>query len=248
MLRSVSSLASRARDGDWSDAEGNGPSGDSEDEWIRTTDIDLDSRHASLKTGKDASLGAVARNEVKYVDRPALTDPVDPADALLQAHGIPWQLEVDDETARALKIQSFRGGIGCEEKARAASRELVDGGRAFVATHSAMQRQTRKAERRSHVLQRVPVFGEDNRRLADALEQAREGVDLRFVPRGPGSHIEHRPQKPALVGGIVQGEKRRPGRRLVRAGEFARRITQRQRKLTRVKVGARQHRQPARDG
>ena len=85
---------------------------------IRPTDIGVDSRDSSSQSRKDSSLGAVARNQVIHVDRALLADPIDPADALLEAHRIPRQLEVDDQTTRALKVEPLGGRIGGKQQTR----------------------------------------------------------------------------------------------------------------------------------
>ena len=74
-----------------------------------------------LKTDEHSRLVAVARNQMEDVHRPALPDSVDPADALLEPHRIPRQLEIDDEPTRPLEIESLAGGVGREQKAAAAA-------------------------------------------------------------------------------------------------------------------------------
>jgi hypothetical protein len=46
----------------------------------------------------------------------SLSDPVDPTDALFLAEGSPRNFEVHDEAAAMMEVQSFAGGVGCEEQ------------------------------------------------------------------------------------------------------------------------------------
>ena len=63
--------------------------------------------------------------------------------------------------------------------------------------------------------QRVAILGEDDRRLVDAAQKTGERGDLRLVPRRSFRGARESAEKPALVRGILETEKRRPGRRLV---------------------------------
>ena len=56
-----------------------------------------------------------------------LTEPIDPADALFEANGVPWELEVHNQAAARLQVQSFGSGIRSKQKVRLAAVERVDG-------------------------------------------------------------------------------------------------------------------------
>jgi len=66
------------------------------------------------KTMKNAYFSGSVGDEVKGVDTPSLTNPVDATDSLLEPHWIPWQFEIHHNPARVVKIQSFARGIGGE--------------------------------------------------------------------------------------------------------------------------------------
>ena len=86
---------------------------------IGATDVGAHPLEARLETAEYAPLVAVARNQMDHVHSPVLPDSVDAADALLEAHWIPRQLEVDDESTRALEVESLAAGVRREQKAAA---------------------------------------------------------------------------------------------------------------------------------
>ena len=109
------------------------PSPGRDPERICAADVGVRPCDAELKPREQLRLTAAARDQVNDVHRAALADPVDASDALLEPHRIPRQLQVDDESARLLEIESLARGIGREQQAAAAARELLDGRQALVA-------------------------------------------------------------------------------------------------------------------
>src|SRR6185369_15245525 len=68
-------------------------------------------REPPPQTFENRSLAGRARDEMTRVNRPALTDAIDAADALLEPHRIPRQFKIDDETAHALEVQPLARGV-----------------------------------------------------------------------------------------------------------------------------------------
>ena len=83
---------------------------------IPGTDIGLRAGDAQPKTVKNAHFRGPAGDEMKGMDTPALTDPIDAADSLLEPHRIPWQLEIHDDSAVVVQVQPFTGCIGCQQQ------------------------------------------------------------------------------------------------------------------------------------
>src|SRR6187549_1732687 len=96
-----------------------------------------------------------------------LTDPVDPTDALLDPRRRPRQLEMNNEPAPLLKIESFARSISGQQNSRPAGRECVNGRGALRGCQAAVQ--LASAECHQFVLERsqgVAILGEDDGRLA----------------------------------------------------------------------------------
>ena len=64
-----------------------------------------------------------SRQQVHGVHAPVLTDSVDASDALLQAHRCPRQLEIHNQAAAALQVQSLARRVGGQQQRCSASRE-----------------------------------------------------------------------------------------------------------------------------
>ncbi len=117
-----------------------------------------------------------------------LADAIDAADALLESHRVPRQLEVDDEPALPVEVEPLRGGVGGEQQPSWGPRELGEDRCAFFAIQAAMQNERRDAWQRllqealADVHQRVAILGEHNRRFAGAPEEPPERRELRFMP------------------------------------------------------------------
>ena len=68
---------------------------------------------------------------MKSVHTALLADPIHPADALLEPHRIPWQLQVDDDPTAVVEIQSFSSRTRGEQYPT--SGEASQGGPALAA-------------------------------------------------------------------------------------------------------------------
>src|ERR1700681_333061 len=74
---------------------------------------------------EDARLAGVARDQVEGVNAARLTDAIDATDTLLEAHRIPRQLEIDDDSARLVKVQALAGGVGGQKNGPASTLKIV---------------------------------------------------------------------------------------------------------------------------
>jgi hypothetical protein len=74
------------------------------------------SMNAMVKARKNCGFSGTVREEMNRMHSPRLSEPVDPADALFQPNGVPWELEVYDEAAARLQVQSLGPGIGGKQK------------------------------------------------------------------------------------------------------------------------------------
>src|SRR5436309_14236730 len=90
---------------------------------------------------------------MKHMNRALLADAIDPADPLLQTHRIPRQLEIDDDPAALMEVESLAGGVGREQHRAAAADELVESGAPIIARHTAVE--SRDARR----VQKDPAYG-----------------------------------------------------------------------------------------
>ena len=73
--------------------------------------------------------GAFDRAGMKQPDRvhrPALPEAIDTPDALFEPQRIPRQLDIDDEPATMMQVQTFAGGIGRDQHVDPALVERVD--------------------------------------------------------------------------------------------------------------------------
>ena len=86
--------------------------------------------------------------EMEGVNRAPLSDAIDAADALLEAHRIPWKLEVDDQPAALVQVQPFSGRVGGEENRSRLAGERRERGRAFAGGQSAVEDDARQIEHR----------------------------------------------------------------------------------------------------
>ena len=63
------------------------------------------------------------------VNAALLAEPIDAADALLEPQRIPRQLDIDDQPAAMMQVQSFTRGIGRDQHFETAAIERVDSAR-----------------------------------------------------------------------------------------------------------------------
>ena len=64
--------------------------------------------------------------EANAVHRTLLAQPIDPADALLEAQWIPRQLDINHQAASVVQIQPLARGIGRNQHIDAAAIERID--------------------------------------------------------------------------------------------------------------------------
>ncbi len=182
------------------------------------------------------------------MDAPGLPDAIHPPDTLFEPHWIPRQLEVDDQTTGALKIDALCCGVcGDQQLARCACK-LAEHLLALGLGQAAVKKQA-TTEHRLQVRSRVAVFGKDQRRFVCSPQKPREHSQLRleFVCGGAGSR-EQGIQERSFTLAVGQRQIRRPGRRAVFHAQVATAVIERQRQLMGVAFSTAQSRQPAFDG
>jgi hypothetical protein len=153
-------------------------------ERIRRAKVGLRTSHARTQTSKQTHFAGAGGNQVERVDGAALTDAIDTADALLDAHRIPRELEVDDEPAVMVKVETLRCRVGCQQQPERIAGERREHGCSLVARQAAVKHEGRVWERLADMLKRVPVLGEHHSRLTGAAQQSVERRYLRFDCRG----------------------------------------------------------------
>src|SRR6516162_5606949 len=84
-------------------------------QWIGYADLCSGGRETSSQAIGNAHLAGVGGDQMNGMNGPALTDAIDAADALLEPHRIPRQLEIDDKAAVLVKVEALGGGIGREQ-------------------------------------------------------------------------------------------------------------------------------------
>ena len=131
---------------------------------------DADTVEPPQQARQHRALSRAIGEQVDRMDRAALPNAVDAADALFEPNRIPRQLEVDDQPAVALEIESFRAGIGCDHDVGCAAGKVVHRLPPLLRRLAAVKRCDRAMglNRGANRVQRVAVFGEYDERLADA--------------------------------------------------------------------------------
>ena len=79
---------------------------------------------------------------------PRLADAIDATGALLQAHRVPRQLEVDHRPARAVQVEPLAGGVRREEDRSRLQGKCRERSFALVPGHASMEYQRWKAVER----------------------------------------------------------------------------------------------------
>jgi hypothetical protein len=102
------------------------------------------SSHASHEHRHRFILAGAGRKQVHGVDGPRLSQTFDSPDALLETDRRPRQLEIDHQSAALVEVQSFAGGVGREEQARAAGDELLQHFVPFGGRHPAVKQHGRE--------------------------------------------------------------------------------------------------------
>ena len=156
--------------------------------------------------------------QIDRVHRARLAKAVDPADALLEANWVPRQFEIHDEAAPALKVQPLRTCVRRQQHIGRAVVEGLDCSAALLPRQAAMQdRQTPHAlNRRFKREQRVAIFSEDHRRLADPVQQPLQRGDFALAgARARGG----RKNLPESVLFFIQSIEHRRGERGIGVGD-----------------------------
>src|SRR5687768_2994456 len=113
------------------------------------------------------------------MNRSCLPDAIDASDTLLNTGWRPRHLEMHDEPAPLLKVQSLAGRVGGEQHLRRAGGEGVNNLGPFGGGETSMQLTGGETcQLASECGQRVPILGEDDRGLVRAAQQACERMDL----------------------------------------------------------------------
>ena len=92
-------------------------------ERIRCADIRVCRRDPRAESGEQALFAGAGRDQVKRVHGVALPDAIDAANALLEAHRVPGQLQIDDQSAPLMQVESFRCRIRREQQPALAGSE-----------------------------------------------------------------------------------------------------------------------------
>jgi hypothetical protein len=145
--------------------------------------------------------------QVDGVHHALLPDPVDAADALFEAHGIPGQFEVDDDTAAFLEVQPLAGRIGREQHTRPAAVEETDCGRAFEPVHRTVKDNRVAPYDASKRFKRVAVLGKDDCGFTHASQEGGKYPLLRVVPGGERRSIREETEHAAFLAPIVQARR-----------------------------------------
>src|SRR5215218_3932545 len=83
---------------------------------VQTADGLLENIDPTFEDIENPLLDRACDPEVENLNRIGLTDSVDAADTLLNAHRVPWEVVVDEQVAK-LKITSLTAGLGAQEDA-----------------------------------------------------------------------------------------------------------------------------------
>jgi hypothetical protein len=154
-------------------------------ERIGGANVRLRAGYARRQRAEHRRLARRVRNEMKRVHRPALSDAIDAADSLLESHRVPWQLEVDDDTTRALQVQAFTRSVRGEQHGRAAIEKRRERGPSCIACEAAVENGAVDVEQPAQVEERVAILGEDNCWFVAGVQcpqQAFQAEHLGFAP------------------------------------------------------------------
>ena len=140
---------------------------------ILSADIGLSPRDADAKAMQHPHFRSSARDQVKDVNPTVLSNAIDAADALLEAHRVPWQLEVDDDPAVVVKVQPFAGCVGGEQNA--ALPECGDCLSTCVARERPVKNVCSRCDTVADMCQRVAILRKDDRWFSQPSKQTSEG-------------------------------------------------------------------------
>src|SRR5262245_44118325 len=105
-------------------------------ERIRRTEIGPGTSDTTPEVREQPHFTRSGGDQMKRVDGAALTDAVYAADALLDSHRIPRELEADDEAAVMMEIEALCGRVGRQQQPARIAREGGEHRRSLVATQS----------------------------------------------------------------------------------------------------------------
>jgi hypothetical protein len=160
--------------------------------------------------------GRASRDEVNGMDGTALADSFNTPDSLLQSKRRPWQLEVDDQAAAAMQVQSLAGRIRRQQQSCVAVGEALNCCAALRRRHPAMQlNRVEVGEALGEANERVAILGENECRLRRSPKQRPQRAQLALgscrVFRQPQELCQH----PSLERGVLQARRGQLGRRLI---------------------------------
>ena len=190
-----------------------GPKGTSSQEGVvqceavgRLTEGSADVSHPRGEPLEDIPLRRVAPYQVQCVHAPALTDPIDPPDPLLQPHRVPRQLDVDDEATPSVEVEPFAGGVRRQQHAGAARVEGILRLAALGARESAVQYGNRavRPERLQCSVERVAILGEDDCGLTRPPEQCGDARQFAFRHGGEPCRVAQGCEETQLAPRLVE--------------------------------------------
>src|SRR6476469_2592355 len=138
-------------------------------EWTARTQVGLRPCDPASKTMKNPYFSGSVGDEMKGVDAPSLTNPIDATDSLLEPHWIPWQFEIHHDPAVVMKIQSLAGGIGGEQQATLP--ELGECRSSFFTRETAVKMRSVGRDMVADMGEGVAIFRENDCGLSDAANE-----------------------------------------------------------------------------
>ena len=149
--------------------------------------------------------------EVDRVDGTTLPQTVHTPDALLEARGVPRQLEVDDQSATMVKIQAFASCVSRQQDSRCAFRESCPGSNPVHFVEAAMndRKTVGGTNRIGNVQQGVAIFRKNDDGFLHTLKEAGEYPYLAADRNGIGCQLdllENRQLSRKLIVVIILGK------------------------------------------
>jgi hypothetical protein len=142
---------------------------------------------------------------VNRVHPPGLADPIDSAGSLLQPERRPRQLEVYDEAASMVKIETLAGGVGREQQPHRTGGELSQGVRSLSRRQATVKTHERDArQRRRDVLERVAVFRKHDCRFSGSGNEPPQRSQLALGASRVVGQGQDAGEMSAFLAGIAQ--------------------------------------------
>ena len=155
-------------------------------QWVCRVDCVPRSGDPPFEALENPHLRGVARDEMKRMDRSALSDAIHASCTLLEPHRVPRQLQVDDHPAVMMKIEPFSCRVRGQKDRVPSACKLLERQSPFAAGETAVKHRTGKRQTAPQVQERVAILGEDDPPFTPP-EQAREQTgnrpQLRFASR-----------------------------------------------------------------